>query len=395
MRRVVLTVAIYALILSIGLNACQGMANPPPAPATILVPSPSPNVAPVADTSTPTPTRTATPSPAITTSTPTLESTPLSPSPPPPSITAVNVRLVRGPYLQSVTPHSVIVVWETDVNAPGEVVYGSTSSVIMRVGDATADTRHAITLTNLAPYTVYHYHIESEGLALSEERTFRTAAGPEQEAFRFVVFGDTRTQHDVHRRVVERILAEEPDFVLHTGDLVEYGAERSQWDLFFEIERELMSRAPLFPVQGNHEGNHHNYFELFYLPGNERWYAFDYGHARFVGLEVDGFADYAPCSQQYLWLQEVLATNTQRWLFVYFHIPPYTSTQDSSEESVREALTPLFVTTCPVGLPLCADWKSASPGTLCRASACADAPGRRRPVAGYGRGKPRPTVRKT
>jgi len=40
------------------------------------------------------------------------------------------------------------------------------------------------------------------------------------------------------------------------------------------------------------------------------------------------------------------------------------------------------VTTYPIGLPLCADWKSAFLGTLCRALACADAPGRRRPTAG-------------
>jgi len=45
---------------------------------------------------------------------------------------------------------------------------------------------------------------------------------------------------------------------------------------------------------------------------------------------------------------------------------------------------------CP---PPCADWKSASLGTLCRASACADASGRRRPTVGYGRGVPRPFSR--
>jgi len=32
----------------------------------------------------------------------------------------------------------------------------------------------------------------------------------------------------------------------------------------------------------------------------------------------------------------------------------------------------VLATTCPAGLPLCADGKSASLGTLCRASAQAD-----------------------
>lgn len=334
-RPFLLIAACTLMLYSLGSGACQSPAIMPLTPTTTHTPPPT-----FARTHTPTPapTDTATTTPI---STPVPTSTP-SPSPPPPPPLASDVFLVRGPYLQSVTANSVIVVWETDVAAPGEVVYGETPSDMVRVSDPTVSTRHALTLTGLTPYTLYRYRVESGGFSLSQERTFRTAAGPEQTSFRFVVFGDTRTQHDVHRRVVQGILAQQPDFVLHTGDLVEYGAEKGQWDIFFEIEGELMGQSPLFPVLGNHEGNHRHYFDLFHLPGNERWYAFDYGNARFIGLEVDGFADYTPCSEQYLWLQEMLTTNSRKWLFVYFHIPPYTSTQDSHEESVRQALTPLF-----------------------------------------------------
>jgi predicted phosphodiesterase len=156
------------------------------------------------------------------------------------------------------------------------------------------------------------------------------------------VLGDTRSQHRVHQEVVDRIVTVEPDFVLHTGDLVAMGSATHQWKDFFEIERELMARAPLFPTLGNHEGISVHYFDYFYLPGNERWYTFDYGNARFVCLEVDGFADFGPGSEQYAWLEETLAANTQPWLFVYFHIPPYTSIQDDSEANVRQALSHLF-----------------------------------------------------
>jgi hypothetical protein len=93
---------------------------------------------------------------------------------------------------------------------------------------------------------------------------------------------------------------------------------------------------------GNHEGINSRYFDYFYLPGNERWYTFDYGNARFVCLQVDGFADFWSGSEQYAWLEETLAANTQPWLFVYFHIPPYTSIQDDSEANVRQALPHLF-----------------------------------------------------
>ncbi len=254
--------------------------------------------------------------------------------------------LVRGPYLQSVTPDGVIVVWETDVPGEGGVAYGEgeTGGESARMTDGIRATHHAIPLTGLAPYTLYHYRVEMDGAPLSGggDFTFRTAAAPGQSAFTFAVFGDTRTQHDVHRGVAARVLAVAPDFALHTGDLVEAGSDPSQWEIFFEIERELMARVPLFSTLGNHEGDHANYFEAFYLPGNERWYWFDYGSVRFVCLQVDGFAEFGPGSQQYAWLEGVLADSARDWLVVYFHAPPYTSAADTYEEVVRPALPPLF-----------------------------------------------------
>ncbi len=258
--------------------------------------------------------------------------------------------LVRGPYLQSVTTSSIIVVWEIDFPSSGAVVYGETEAYGSSVVDPAMDTRHAVTLTDLTPYTAYHYRVESGGTPLSEDATFRTASPPsvppiggeEGGAFTFIVFGDTRTQHQIHHTVARRIATLAPDFVLHTGDLVEFGNDAHEWETFFEIEQELMAHTPFFPALGNHEGNSPYYFDLFYLPGNERWYSFDYGNARFLCLKVNSIWGFAPGSEQYAWLEETLAANTQPWLFVYFHIPPYTSTQSSLEDIVRQTLTPLF-----------------------------------------------------
>ena len=301
-------VGIVCVVLT-GLTACL------PATPVPLTPTPPSSTAP---TPWPTSTPTATPAPSS------------------------DVVLTRGPYLQSVTTDSIIVVWETGLPSPGEVAYGETAEYGSNATDPEMDTRHAVTLTGLTPYTVYHYRVESSGTPLSEDVTFRTAAGPDQTEFTFVAFGDTRTQHQVHQAVVDRIVALEPDFVLHTGDLVTHGYSTGDWETFFEIERELMARAPLYPALGNHEVNHAHYFDLFYLPGNERWYTFDYGHARFLCLQVDGIADFGLQSEQYAWLEETLAANMQPWLFVNFHIPPYSSSVDARERAVRQALTPLF-----------------------------------------------------
>ncbi|RLC76675.1 MAG: hypothetical protein DRJ03_28185 [Chloroflexi bacterium] len=281
--------------------------------------------------------------PAAPTLAPTLTHTPV-----PTSGQSRGLLLLRGPYLQSVAANSIIVAWETDRPSHGEVVYGEAEEYGASVADPALGARHVVTLTGLAPYTLYHYRIVSDGEPLGADAAFRTAAGPDQAEFTFVVFGDTRTQHQVHREVVARILEQGTDFVLHTGDLVDNGWDTGQWAAFFEIERELMARASLFPALGNHESNSPLYFDFFHLPGNERWYTFDYGNARFVCLQVDGFADFGPGSEQYGWLEETLVANTQPWLFVYFHVPLYGSVPPHSapfaemEETAQRALAPLF-----------------------------------------------------
>jgi len=350
----------WALLLSIalgGLWACRP-ARPPSVPAPTAAPTPVPTARPTVGADFPTldPTAdtpcelerfapateepTAVPQDEAPTATLPPALSPTAPVASPMPTAFPEITLVRGPYLQSVTTDSVIIVWETEQPGQGKVIYGETPDDGEEATDPAVGTRHAVTLTGLASYTRYHYRVAGGG----EGATFRTAAGPDRTRFAFAVLGDTRTGHQFHRAVVEGIIARSPDFVLHTGDLVDRGTVKAEWETFFEIERELMARAPLFPALGNHEQADiaEHYFDYFHLPGNERWYAFDYGHARFVCLQVDGIAEFRPGSEQHAWLERALAANPRPWVFVYFHVPPYSSVQDDLEDDVRQALTPLF-----------------------------------------------------
>ncbi len=307
--------------------AVMAACRPLPAPA-----SPSPSLA-----LTPLPLPSASPSP-------TLLPASLSPLPSPtPAITPSAATITRGPYLQSVTTDSIIVVWETDIATHGQVDYGVPGAPGSTATDPADGTHHAVTLTGLQPYTDYRYRVLDRGWPLDDEHDFRTAAGPQQTRFSFVVFGDTRSGHEVHRTIVDRIVALSPNFVLHTGDLVANGELSSDWDRFFQIEAPLVAQTSLFPSPGNHEQNSPLYFELFHLPGNERWYSFDYGNAHIVSLEVDGYAHFGATSEQHAWLEADLAANTRPWVIVYLHIPPYSSLkEDDSVLAVRNSLTPLF-----------------------------------------------------
>jgi hypothetical protein len=99
-------------------------------------------------------------------------------------------------------------------------------------------------------------------------------------------------------------------------------------------------------VLGNHDiRTLPNWFDLFYLPGNERWYHFRYGNAAFYFL--DNYSNFAPGSEQYRWLLDQLIADSAnpdvRHIFVTFHEPPFTtSARHSNNQLVREYLCPLF-----------------------------------------------------
>lgn len=67
----------------------------------------------------------------------------------------------------------------------------------------------------------------------------------------------------MHRQVINAVLQyANPDFIMHTGDLVADGWDSSLWPTFFDAERELLRKAPIFAAPGNHERNAKNYYDF-------------------------------------------------------------------------------------------------------------------------------------
>jgi len=288
------------------------------------------------------------------TATATSTETPSPPTPPPPTTTPTpsdtptplptpEGGITRGPYLQSPTSDSIVIVWETDRPMPCEVIYGRLGTFDQRMMSPGDGLRHEATLSGLEPGTEYNYWVASNGYPLSKAASFRTSPSSSDASFTFVAFGDTRTGDAVHRQIAARILALHPDFVIHTGDLVPHGSIDSDWDRFFQIEQPLLASVPLFPSPGNHEENDRRYFEAFVLPGNEHWYAFDWGNARIISLQIDGIVPFGKQSEQVQWLQSMLASTTQEWVIVVFHVPAYDAVlNDEMEHAVRLNIVPLL-----------------------------------------------------
>jgi hypothetical protein len=256
------------------------------------------------------------------------------------------VAITRGPYLQNLTTNTMVIVWKTDVASDSRVDFGLSTPYSAFANDAALVTQHAVTLTGLAQGAVYHYQVTSGGTALTGDLLFRSGKGVGYDSFLFVAMGDHRSDPAAHLSVAQRVQAIDPEIVLDVGDLTNDGTNASLWDTeFFTPEKDVMSRACLFPAIGNHEGNAANYLSYFYLPtansGTERYYSFDYANAHFVA--VDNYSSYAAGSAQYNWLAADLAANQSKaWTFVFMHAPPYSSGQHGSDLAVRAALCPLF-----------------------------------------------------
>jgi predicted phosphodiesterase len=264
-----------------------------------------------------------------------------------PLIFAGTVALTRGPYLQSITAASAIVVWRTDQPGSSRIEYG--------VGDYTRaidlpdpTTEHVITLTDLITGTQVVYRVSTNGVELASG-SFRTASGPNR-PFTFAVIGDSGTGSRGQYAMADRLVALDPQFVLHTGDVIYPDGQAGGYDpFFFQPYQALVRRVPIFPALGNHDYHTQRgqpYLEAFYLPHNspantERYYSFDWGNAHFTALDFNTGPDPA----QIAWLKEDLASTDRPWKFVFYHQAIYSSGPHGYESWVkakRQLLAPIF-----------------------------------------------------
>ena len=150
--------------------------------------------------------------------------------------------------------------------------------------------------------------------------------------FRFVVYGDTRTNDEWHAMVANAIKKEKPLFVINVGDLVDSGDYESYWDRFFKAIKGLISSVPYFPVLGNHERNAALYYFIFMNPEgggdfNRRWYSFNSGDVHFIILDSNVSQGTASMEEQTRWLISDLKRNRdKKFKIVFFHHPFYTNT---------------------------------------------------------------------
>jgi acid phosphatase type 7 len=253
-------------------------------------------------------------------------------------------KLVGGPYVVYPAARTATIGWVVETGA-AEV--SSATGPARRVPVLRSE---RITLTGLRAGETMQYQIPDIPGTTPEDRKGSFTVPPAGAAdFRFVVFGDTRTRDDLHRRIAQAIAATEPEFVIHTGDLVADGFDTLQWPNFFSIEKELLRKTVFFPVMGNHERDNARFYEFFDV--KTPYYSFDWGRSHFIVIDSDvsnvsgsSVARERFWTEQERWLEDDLARNRKaEFRFVVMHHPPFTVNQTASHMSKQTpTLIPLF-----------------------------------------------------
>jgi hypothetical protein len=253
-------------------------------------------------------------------------------------------KIVGGPFTVGVTQRTATMVWivqSDEITLRSETGTATLTSPSLRV--------ERTTFTGLQPNTRYEYAIPDAGDAGTG--SFKTPPPAGQPVpYRFVVYGDTRTRHDVHQRVIGELMKHGiPDFILHTGDLVADGNDSALWPIFFGIEKDLLRKTVFFPSLGNHERNTHYFRELF--QEGAPYYSFDWGNGHFVVINSD--IENAALNDrerdifwtaQTRWLEDdLMAHQKSEYRFVSAHHPPITAvTRRQGENPHMTALVPMF-----------------------------------------------------
>ncbi len=157
-----------------------------------------------------------------------------------------------------------------------------------------------------------------------------------------VVYGDSRTHHSKHKKIVAGILKTNPKAVFHTGDLVTDADDRRQWEKAAQIIAPLREVADFFAAPGNHDRGTPLFKEYFDPPGEKTWYSVDRMGIHFIVLDTN--ADLSDTSAQVRWLISDLqdVPDSTRYIAAVFHIPLYTTGQNDPSRSLRKVLTPIF-----------------------------------------------------
>jgi predicted phosphodiesterase len=256
---------------------------------------------------------------------------------------SLNAQITRQPYLQLITPTSVVISWQSETGVTGTVYWGTQiSSLTEKTTESDyEEIYHEVKISGLVPGTKYYYSVEDSTHGTEDQYFITSPETGSNNPVRIWVISDFgQTNSEQNKRRLETVAnwrsfnnnSYHADFVLSLGDQTEDDSRyQLQHNYFVQLEN-VLKNSPLFTVIGNHD-NHdsmYNYLRTFALPGKaeaggipsgtEKYYSFNYANIHVVVLctEID---DIEGKKAQIDWLKEDLVNNKQDWLIACMHRP--------------------------------------------------------------------------
>lgn len=298
----------------------------------------------------------------------------VTPPDPDGGLAQVTERVLKGPYVQMVGPSSAVLRFETRVDRA--------LAVTLRRGDSTEDTetiRTPVVLEYARPTlgpdsipdergTHILHEVRIDALSAGEtigwsfalqsgevlEGSFKAPVAS-TEGFRLGWISDTMSP--LGNPAMRLLAAQNPDVVIHGGDLVYDANPLDSWNSIMTLLRGVMGKASFHAMIGNHEHESQDeytqqYLRLFANQGDRgeatRYFALTYGGVRFICLDSEAGELDDVTSEQYQWLvgelEDAFEDAAIREIIVALHRPTFTLSKHAPGSlSVRNSLHELFL----------------------------------------------------
>ncbi len=134
--------------------------------------------------------------------------------------------------------------------------------------------------------------------------------------FSFIVCGDSHSNEEVYKKIIQKANEEQVDFLVDLGDITRVGAESEFIDFKFLVNS---LKIPYYIVIGNHDVL--NGDELFNNYFGYTYYSWDKSGVHFVVLD-DVTDENAFSEEQLNWLENDLNSYKEKSVFIFVHKPP-------------------------------------------------------------------------
>lgn len=152
------------------------------------------------------------------------------------------------------------------------------------------------------------------------------------------IYGDTRTNPEIHGKIIEQMRSHQPRLVIHTGDLSSKGVAQREYDSFFTIVKPLSDLAPFYAVKGNHEKSRELFIKNFPHLGAKGYTKIE--HEGLMIYLLDSTQDLTPGSAQDKWFREALGDSLPG--IVVLHHPVFSSGYHGGDQALQMFLPQLL-----------------------------------------------------